>query len=190
MPLSYLSHPNSNSFGPNSSIEYPGSKTVDISNWVVTVIASLAEMTLAPTAYESQEAQYAAQAALEEAQNTFEFPEADPKNPVRLMAGEYSVHRLFAAISQTRWAMPVGSMSFVRAEQEGAQGLPVGPEGVTFAEWAKASPANMNIYGKVILTLQQWAINHETSAFFTLGMQVRVPRPQGELPLLQMQSRC
>ena len=158
------------SFGPNSRIDYPGDEFVDVSNWVITVVGFLDQMTLAPSAYEDARARYRAQAALDEVKKTFDFPEADPQNPEKMMAGEYSVFRLFASISESRWAMPVSEHTRV----------PVGPNGMTLDDWEKLSDDNRNNSAKVKNTLQMWALNHGKSAFFTLGLQIRVPRPGGK----------
>lgn len=163
------------SFGPNSRIEYPGAEQVDVSNWVITVIGNLDEMTLNPNEHDDAKKHYETQAALGEVLKTFKFPEANPDKPEKMIAGEYSVFRLFASISQTRWTMPVMEHSRV----------PVGPNGMTLEEWENLSDENRNNSAKVKLTLQMWAMNHRKSAFFTLGLQIRVPKPGGKISCSQ-----
>ncbi|KAK2006250.1 hypothetical protein LZ32DRAFT_544368 [Colletotrichum eremochloae] len=141
------------------SIYYPGSPTVTIDGWVITVDI------------QEDDVRFPAEDALKEIQTTHIIPESDPTKPIKMRAGEYSIHRLFAAISETGWALPDPIKSTV----------PIGPVNMTLAEWEQQSPKNHNMASKVKTTLGSWASEHQYSGFFTLGLEVSVPSPKGQL---------
>ncbi|KAI0448400.1 hypothetical protein F5B21DRAFT_121905 [Xylaria acuta] len=147
-------------------IYYKGSDPVKIDDWIITVAASLKRM-IASTGKGMDEGEgFKSNDALQDIKQTHELPEADPSNPVKMEAGEYSIHRLFAAISGTAWALADPELSTV----------PVGSGRQTLNEWEK-NPDNKYKASKVKGSLQAWAADREYSAFFTLGLEVQIPDP-------------
>jgi hypothetical protein len=44
-------------------------------------------------------------------------------------------------------------------------------------EWVEHNSSNQNMMRKIKETLTVWADNHQTSSFFTLGLQFKLPKP-------------
>ncbi|GAB1312052.1 hypothetical protein MFIFM68171_02262 [Madurella fahalii] len=150
-----------------------GTETVDLAGWVVVVKARMEEMLASPDPNDkdSDRAKEAAK-ALKELKQDYDFhqpvttDENGPNNkPRKVKAGEYSIHRLFAAISEGGWSAPLWSLSTCP-----------GPDGkrITLSEWGKDKD-NYKKRVMVTTTLSLWAETHQHSAFFTLGLQIKVP---------------
>ncbi|KAK3392358.1 hypothetical protein B0T20DRAFT_482485 [Sordaria brevicollis] len=144
----------------------------DLSGWEITVSANLAEMT--------KRAAAEAKIALDELKKTHEFlqplsvesattPSNDASNLASMKPGEYSLHRLFAAINSAKWGLPNSELSTCP-----------GPDGkrIRLDDWAGLNQDNQAKYDKLKSVIQNWAAAHRVSAFFTLGLQVRPPQPE------------
>ncbi|KAK0614429.1 hypothetical protein B0T14DRAFT_499699 [Immersiella caudata] len=164
----------------------------DLTGWEIAVSANLDEMTVSEppkagaeipqdpkAAAAARKAAAVAARALEELNKTHEFlqpvpveapPTATPPNQkVFMKPGEYSIHRLFAAINSVKWGLPNTQLSTCP-----------GPNGtrIKLDDWAEADDDNERKYTKLKSVITNWATAHRLSAFFTLGLQVRVPQPE------------
>ncbi len=73
-------------------------------------------------------------------------------------------------VSAARWGLPDFELSTCP-----------GPDGkrIRLDDWADLDQDNQVKYTKLKSVIQNWAAAHRVSAFFTLGLQVRVPQPEG-----------
>ncbi|KAI1746602.1 hypothetical protein F4782DRAFT_545003 [Xylaria castorea] len=93
-------------------------------------------------------------------------------NATKVTAGECSIHRLFAALTiENTWNNPLYEYSTVPS----TDGKPI-----PFKDWAAGSSMSVNAATRAKETLEYWSLKHEYSACFTLGLQLRLPDPQGQ----------
>lgn len=175
-------------------------KGTDLSGWEITVAAALSKM----NASNDPEAPATDKSAFKALTKTHEFlapidldavlaaqaGEALPE-PVKMQPGDYSLTRLFASISckfmllftllSARPTLTVCDCPAV------SWGLPLdewttcpGPNNTRMKldTWASLNDDNQAVYSRVKLTLTDWAAHNRTSAFFTLGLEVNLPKPQ------------
>ncbi|GFP55827.1 hypothetical protein TASIC1_0005068500 [Trichoderma asperellum] len=158
--------------------------TIKLDGWEVTVSAFMNTMVASPEHQNLTDKQIKgaikAKAELEKSYDFYSPATIDEQNKARdpnvketvvarkMKPGEYSIHRLFAAISEGSWSAPLLEESSVP-----------GPNGtrITLEKWIK-EPENSVQATKVTSLLGEWAATHTHSAFFTLGLQVELPEKE------------
>ncbi|EUC47000.1 hypothetical protein COCMIDRAFT_25055 [Bipolaris oryzae ATCC 44560] len=97
-------------------------------------------------------------------------PEKEKNEDVKMETGEYSINRLFASINALAWSSPQSKYTT----------CPLGPNGadITIDEWGVLHEDNTEKLSKIKKVLEKWATRHKDSAFFTLGLQISVPRKE------------
>jgi hypothetical protein len=95
-------------FGPKSNIYYSPKQSQDLSGWVITVKARLEELCVTPIVGDDEETVYEKKRHTKQMKKIFRLvgagkdgqtKEYELDEPVKIQPGEYSIHRLFAAIS-------------------------------------------------------------------------------------------
>ncbi|EMR90202.1 hypothetical protein BcDW1_1017 [Botrytis cinerea BcDW1] len=86
--------------------------------------------------------------------------------PTKLCPGEYSIHRLFAAIADLSWGSIIWERSYMM--QPSRQKL-------SLEQWAK-DPANNALYNEVQQCLREWTLENKLASCFTQGMLLKVPK--------------
>ncbi|KAK3295312.1 uncharacterized protein B0H64DRAFT_459310 [Chaetomium fimeti] len=156
------------------SIWYSSKSEVSVSGWVITVSANLGHMVASAAHGDDDNTQFKKKRALGELKKTFALSEEHfvLDDPTKVEAGKYSIHRLFAALTENSWNDPIERFST----------LP-GPDGkpMLLSKWAE-SPDTLSKYIRVKETLKYWALEHQHSPFFTLGLQLRVHEAEGNDP--------
>ncbi|EEU36662.1 uncharacterized protein NECHADRAFT_86605 [Fusarium vanettenii 77-13-4] len=90
------------------------------------------------------------------------------RQPTKLLAGEYSIYRLFAALSEAPWTLNETS-TLVQHENKG---VPLLEHLENNVEPSKSA--------LILEALKEWATNHETSDFYTLGLDLQLPTIQDD----------
>ncbi|KAF7936534.1 uncharacterized protein EAE97_007900 [Botrytis byssoidea] len=86
--------------------------------------------------------------------------------PTKLCPGEYSIHRLFAAIADLSWGSIIWERSYM--VQPNKQKL-------SLEQWAK-DPANNALYNEVQQCLREWTLENKLATCFTQGMLLKIPK--------------
>ncbi|KAJ5713547.1 uncharacterized protein N7483_010728 [Penicillium malachiteum] len=165
---------------------------INLSGWEIAVPANLSTMVVNPPEAEnlSKQERKLANNSFHELQKTYEFhatatpeeqrPSNDKSPPRRMMKpGEYSIHRLFAAINVSNdnvWA-PTSDSDWGLPDMQ-ASSVP-GPNGsrLSLQEWTEEAE-NRSRQASVMHVLRSWAADHRDSALFTLGLQIQLPEKE------------
>ncbi|TGO57500.1 hypothetical protein BOTNAR_0200g00170 [Botryotinia narcissicola] len=97
--------------------------------------------------------------------------------PTKLCPGEYSIHRLFAAIADLSWGSIIWERSYMMQPNK---------QKLSLEQWAK-DPANNALYNEVQQCLREWTLENKLATCFTQGMLLKIPKakadvlPQGNL---------
>lgn len=174
----------------NGNISFGGKNATSLEGWIITVVAQIAEFNVSPSPLHSAEEAKKAESMRKEINKSFEFQtEQTKKDPSGLLAGEYSIHRLFAAIQGTlistapilmlisklnftsdhAWSTPVMDRSFAKTKDGNY---------VPLKEWEGDTESNLAA-GRVTDCLRRWATANQHRPVFTLGIQLRKPLPSG-----------
>ncbi|KAJ8071026.1 hypothetical protein OCU04_001374 [Sclerotinia nivalis] len=86
--------------------------------------------------------------------------------PTKIIPGEYSIHRLFAAIADLSWGSIIWERSYLT--QANRQKL-------YLDQWAR-NPANNALYNEVQQCLREWTLENKLASCFTQGMLLKVPK--------------
>ncbi|KAF5874207.1 uncharacterized protein Bfra_004213 [Botrytis fragariae] len=108
-------------------------------------------------------ADLAAAASVEDTEDNVVFRS---DRPTKLCPGEYSIHRLFAAIADLPWGSIIWERSYMM--QPSRQKL-------SLEQWAK-DPANNALYNEVQQCLREWTLENKLASCFTQGMLLKVPK--------------
>lgn len=86
--------------------------------------------------------------------------------PMKLIPGEYSINRLFAAIADLSWGSIIWERSYMT--QANRQNL-------YLDQWAR-NPANNALYNEVQQCLREWTLENKLASCFTQGILLKVPK--------------
>ena len=153
-----------------------------LDGWTIAVPATLNQANISPSP--SNPLKQAAQAAkaLNEVQKSFNL-----RDPTRLQAGEYSIHRLFATISgiylQTRYQANSNLDNAEKQWREPDENVSIAYDEVSkthmsLKQWLQTDKGKA-LGSQLTGCLRRWAADHQSSAFFTLGLQLRLPKASG-----------
>ncbi|TGO09979.1 hypothetical protein BTUL_0148g00130 [Botrytis tulipae] len=86
--------------------------------------------------------------------------------PTKLCPGEYSIHRLFAAIADLSWGSIIWERSYMMQPNK---------QKLSLEQWAK-DPANNALYNEVQQCLREWTLENKLATCFAQGMLLKVPK--------------
>ncbi|ETS87118.1 hypothetical protein PFICI_00946 [Pestalotiopsis fici W106-1] len=176
----------------SGKIKFAADQIQTINNWVITVRSQLFDAQVSPNSSLGDEATAVAAAQLEEIKKSHDVHKLElaikkaqeealaaaekeasatgaPK-PTPLKAGDYSIQRLFCAIAQGQWSTPVESHSYLPDPEDGTKRI-------SLADWRASNRDSKTrlMANAVSKLLGNWAEDNQESAFWNLGVQIRLP---------------
>ncbi|KAK6341643.1 hypothetical protein TWF696_008712 [Orbilia brochopaga] len=171
-------------------IKLAADKIQKIDNWIITVRSQLFDSQVSPNPNHTEEEAEAAAAQLDEIKKSYDIGKIEAaiknaqtksavapgskKNPTPLEPGDYSIQRLYCVIAEGNWTVPDESRSYLPD--------PDFPNDkskrISIADWRASNRDSQTrlMANSVSRVLGNWAEDNQESAFWNLGIQVRLPR--------------
>ncbi|TPX14889.1 uncharacterized protein E0L32_004998 [Thyridium curvatum] len=177
----------------SGNIRLAADQIQSINNWVITVRSHLFEAQVSPDRAFDEEAAAAASAALDEIKKSHDVDALEAaikkaqdeavaaaekeasapggaKKPTPIKPGDYSIHRLFCVVAQGAWSTPVESHSYLPDPEDSTKR-------VSLKDWRESNRDSTTrlMANAVSKLLSNWAEDNQESAFWNLGLQIRLP---------------
>ncbi|KAF7919315.1 hypothetical protein EAE99_008617 [Botrytis elliptica] len=152
-------------------ITWSPQRSIKIDGWVITVKATLEDMAVTPQDDDDEDQEALRIDAMRELKKNYKINSKSKG----LKAGDYSIQRLFVAFSESSWQSPNDEHTYVPDPKSPKDA----PKLVKLRDLRASTEREHYIFRLLakdaIKVLGYWAESRQHTAYFTLGVQVRLP---------------